>query len=270
LYKFQLETAQNEIHRAQSVFNIVEQERYHAELRGAKSRTTARKLKEEHKIHLAREQGRRLGMQEGFEAGRLGVFTDERVDDPAPSIFGSTQNYGYYEAGDFDNEALDSPDDSVTTEDLYLSPPRNLASIPPATNTPPIPPPAPFAVPTTGRLSPIFVPFHDIHPTPVHNEAPHPRHEHINIPPDGFIPSTGPNELPQIPPPHEFSLPREPSPPRNNGSGVVEEPVISPAAFARAISPRQNGRRSPSQRAQSIRSESVRRAPSAVRVLFYI
>jgi hypothetical protein len=222
---------------------------------------------------LAREQGRRLGMQEGFEAGRLGVFTDERVDDPAPSIFGSTQNYGYYEAGDFDNEALDSPDDSVTTEDLYLSPPRNLASIPPATNTPaplPIPPPAPLAAPTTGRLSPIFVPFHDIHPTAIHNGAPHPRHEHINIPPDGFIPSTGPDELPHIPPPHEFSLPREPSPPRNNGSGVVEEPVISPAAFARAISPRQNGRRSPSQRAQSIRSESVRRAPSAVRVLFYI
>ncbi|KAJ7497037.1 hypothetical protein FB451DRAFT_1018870, partial [Mycena latifolia] len=71
LYKFQLETAQNEIHRAQSVFNIVEKERYKAEQAGAKSRTAARKLDEQHKIYRAREEGRRLGLQEGLEAGRL-------------------------------------------------------------------------------------------------------------------------------------------------------------------------------------------------------
>ncbi|KAF8170304.1 hypothetical protein K438DRAFT_1436723, partial [Mycena galopus ATCC 62051] len=61
LYKFQLETAQNEIHRAQSVFNIVERERYQAEVAGAKSRTAARRLNEEHKIYLAREEGREEG-----------------------------------------------------------------------------------------------------------------------------------------------------------------------------------------------------------------
>ncbi|KAJ6593616.1 hypothetical protein B0H19DRAFT_27576 [Mycena capillaripes] len=258
LYKFQLETAQNEIHRAQSVFNIVEKERYEAELAGAKSRTAARKLNEQHKIHLAREQGRRLGLKEGFEAGRH-VFADEHADAPALSTFGDSQPYEYnYE--DVGDEVLGSSGSSVATDDLYSPlPPRNPAT--PFRDTPaplPVPPPAPReAVPTTGRLSPLFEPFHDIHPTPVHNEAPHPRHEHIDVPPDGYIPVTGPDEIPHIPPPHEFLFQRETSPPHNNGSSVVEEPAIVPSAFARAMSPRHRAQ------AQSIRAESVRYAPSA-------
>ncbi|KAJ7039181.1 hypothetical protein C8F04DRAFT_320682 [Mycena alexandri] len=125
LYKFQLETAQNEIHRAQSVFNIVEKERYHAELAGAKSRTTARKLSEQHKIHLAREEGRRLGMQEGIEAGRHHVLgADERT---APSTFGESQ-YDYYDEDDLYDDGLDSPGGSIASED-FISP-HNGPSIP--------------------------------------------------------------------------------------------------------------------------------------------
>lgn len=264
LYKFQLETAQNEIHRAQSVFNIVEKERYQAELAGAKSRTAARRLNEKHKIHLAREEGRRLGIQEGLEAGRSHGFT-EPGDGPVALNFGGSQIDDYYDDEDLGSEGLDSPGDY--TEELYSpSSPPNTTSILPTTNardTPapiPVPPPVQPGVPATGRLSPLYVPLHDIHPTPVHNQVPHPRHENFDVPPDGYIPQSGPDSLPLVPPPHEFLRQREPSPPRNNVSSLVEE-----HAFARTMSPRQpNGRGSPSQRASSVRAESVRRAPSVV------
>ncbi|KAJ7128966.1 hypothetical protein C8R43DRAFT_687916 [Mycena crocata] len=267
LYKFQLETAQNEIHRAQSVFNIVEKERYQAELAGARTRTAARRLKEQHKIHVAKEEGRRIGIKEGIEAGRLGVFGDE-PDALAPSDLGGSQIDDYE---NFDDEELSSLGDFAGGEFDSPSPPPRSASILPETNvrnTPvpvPIPPPVlpPLPVPAPGATAPspsLYEPFHDIHPVPFHNEPPHPRHEHIDVPPDGFIPQTGPDSLPQVPPPHEFSRQQEPNP-RRNGASVVEEPVIAPSAFARAMSPRQpNDRRSPSVRAQSIRAE--RRAPS--------
>ncbi|KAJ7782845.1 hypothetical protein B0H16DRAFT_1447103 [Mycena metata] len=264
LYKFQLETAQNEIHRAQSVFDIVEKERYHAELAGAKSRTTARKLSEQQKIHLAREEGRRIGMQEGIEAGRhYELGADAR---PAPSTFGESQ-YDYYDENDLYDDGLDSPGGSLASEE-FISP-RNGPSVLPRTHardTPaplPIPPPVPtaFRQPAGAPLSPLFTPFHDIHPISIHNEVPHPQHERYDVPPDGFIPSLGPDSLPQVPPPHEFLRHQlSPSPPRNARSSVVEEPGIAPSAFARAIS--NNGRQTTSQRAPSARAESVRRAPS--------
>ncbi|KAJ7188564.1 hypothetical protein C8R46DRAFT_24782 [Mycena filopes] len=283
LYKFQLETAQNEIHRAQSVFNIVEKERYQAELAGARSRTTARKISEKHKLYLAREEGRRLGMQEGFEAGQQAP-----TGNAPPSTFGESQyEYDYYDddPDDLYEEGLDSPGGSIGSEE-FLSPPNAPSIFPPtiARDTPapiPIPPPAPAPAPAQqppagAPLSPLFTPFHDIHPISLHNQTPHPQHDRYDVPPDGFIPSLGPDSLPQIPPPHEFLRQQfSPSPPRSTRPGVVEEPGIAPSAFARAIS--NNGRqttttqRAPSARAESVRrapstrAESVRRAPSAVR-----
>ncbi|KAJ7078824.1 hypothetical protein B0H15DRAFT_525007 [Mycena belliarum] len=262
LYKFQLETAQNEIHRAQSVFNIVEKERYRAELSGAKSRTAARKLHEQHKIHLAREEGRRMGLQEGLEAGRINLY--ELGGGPTPSF--EENQIDEYDT-DLEYEGLDSPGDYATTEELYSSPPpRNTAPVLAEANsrgTPapvPVPPPMstqPVPASTVGPLSPLLA-FRDIHPTPVHNAAPHPRQNHFDVPPDGFIPETGPDSLPQIPPPHELSPQIEP--PRTIHS-VVEEHVIPPSAFARAASSHQHN--SPSQRAASVAAESVRRPPSA-------
>ncbi|KAJ6497800.1 hypothetical protein C8R45DRAFT_139899 [Mycena sanguinolenta] len=280
LYKFQLETAQHEIHRAQSVFNIVERERYQAEVAGAKSRTAARRLNEEHKIHLAREEGRRAGMKEGFQAGRLGIWADGGGT-PAPSNFGDTQPYDYYTDADFDNELLESPNGSITPEEDLDSGPSNPPSPnPPSIGAPPsliapgrqrpssiappaqardtpapmpIPPPVPAAPPT-------FTPFHDIHPIPVHNEAPHPWHEHVIVPPEGYIPTTGPDGLVHLPPAHEFSIA-----PRSNAS-VGEESSIAPSTFTKAMSLRGHAR-SPGQhtdRAPSIIAENVRRVPSTV------
>ncbi|KAJ6495652.1 hypothetical protein C8R47DRAFT_367767 [Mycena vitilis] len=255
LYKFQLETAQNEINRAQTVFNIVERERYQAEISGAKSRTAARKLNEKHKIHLAREEGRRLGLREGFDAGRVQGSPDGRVDVPVPTNVEDSRRYDY--DYDFDEELLNSPGSSLATEDLYSPLPPHNHSIPPPTPSPaplPIPPPAQASEATqpSAPLSPLFVPLHDIHPTPVHNEPPRPHHERITVPPDGFVPTTGPDDISiQIPPPHEFETQRQPTPPHKSGSSVVEEPGIAPSAFARALPART--------REQSVRAESVRR-----------
>ncbi|KAJ6603158.1 hypothetical protein B0H10DRAFT_2079645 [Mycena sp. CBHHK59/15] len=276
LYKFQLETAQNEINRAQTVFNIVEKERYRAEVTGAKSRTAARKLNERHKIHLAREEGRRMGLQEGLEAGRLGVLRDDPAmgDVQTQSNFGGSQIDDYYDE-DFESEGASLPDDYAASEELYWSsPPRNAASFHPTTldAAPSAPPPRPRPaaapetppIPVPAPLSPIYVPFHDIRPIPVHNEFPHPRHEHFDVPPEGYIPQSGADSLPQVPPAHEFSRQREPATPAINGSRVAEEPGVTPSAFVRAMSPhRQHDHRSPSRHSQSVRAESVHRAPSA-------
>ncbi|KAF8170305.1 hypothetical protein K438DRAFT_1982818 [Mycena galopus ATCC 62051] len=230
-------------------------------------------------------------MKEGFEAGQLGVFPDAG-DTPAPSNFGGT-HYDYYADEDFENERLDSADGSTTTEDLYPDPPQAPSAIPPsrsgssmippnlprppsinsrppsinprpASIAPPTQPrdtPAPLPVPPpvpgeSAPLSPLFTPFHDIHPIPVHNEAPQPRHEHIDVPPDGYIPTTGPDGFVQIPPAHEFLFQRNPSAPRSNGS-VVEQ---APSTFVGAMSPRSQHTYTA---APSVRAESVRRAPSA-------
>nr|GAT57779.1 predicted protein [Mycena chlorophos] len=280
LYRFQLETAQNEINRAQSVFNIVEKERYKAEVAGAKSRTVARKLHEQQKIYNAREEGRRQGLQEGLEAGRLHVLTSE-ADGLDTDLFGDDGFYG--DEIDARASEFDDPFDatsmrsrisrvadghrlsriSATPDPVPIPPPVVQQQPAVSSQTPdplPIPvqqQPPPVAVPQpepapAAPLSPlhVFTPFHDIHPTPVHNHAPHALGRHSEIPPDGYIPTVGPEpgSVPEVPPPHEFL----------RHSVVVEEPAVSPSAFARALSPRG------SNRPISVAGESTtRRAPSA-------
>ena len=70
LYKVQLDNAQKEIYRAQEVLSTVDHQRQQAEEDAARARTTARALKEEKLIQMAREDGRRSGMEEGIQRGR--------------------------------------------------------------------------------------------------------------------------------------------------------------------------------------------------------
>jgi hypothetical protein len=71
LYKGQLEAAQREIFRAQDVVRAVEAGREEAERGAARARTTARRLQQERVVELAREEGRRVGFEEGVERGRV-------------------------------------------------------------------------------------------------------------------------------------------------------------------------------------------------------
>ncbi|RXW21314.1 hypothetical protein EST38_g4534 [Candolleomyces aberdarensis] len=70
LYKLQLEYAQREINRAQSVLDDVERQRHVAEKEASEAKAFARKLKEELMIDNARREGRRQGLQEGLDRGR--------------------------------------------------------------------------------------------------------------------------------------------------------------------------------------------------------
>ncbi|KAJ7072565.1 hypothetical protein C8F01DRAFT_1104395 [Mycena amicta] len=260
LYRFQLETAQNEINRAQSVFNIVEKERYKAELAGAKSRTVARRLHEQQKIYNAREEGRRQGLQEGLEAGRLHVLTSEvdgisnfaDLDLLDDELYGDDLNAGGSELED----AFYSPNPSRNATSIRDT---RISQVPEASSrtaaqrlsrvsATPDPVPVPSAGWNTGADSgPLTHPAACDHPA-IHNQPPHPLHQHADIPPDGYIPTVGPgpDSLPEIPPAHEFI----------RRSVILEEPAVSPAAFARALSPR-------TQRPVSVTAEAVRAAPSA-------
>lgn len=70
LYKMQLDNAQNEILRAQDVLKAIEAQRDEAEAAAVSARSRARRLNEERLIELAREEGRRLGFEEGVRRGR--------------------------------------------------------------------------------------------------------------------------------------------------------------------------------------------------------
>ncbi|KAK7057465.1 hypothetical protein R3P38DRAFT_2841147 [Favolaschia claudopus] len=251
LYKAQTQIIQSEILRAQAVFDIVEKERYEAEVAGAKSRTEARRLNEQLKIYLAREEGRRLGIKEGFDAGQIGSLTIGGTT-VSPSRVNGTQLYDYY-----DTATLQRPHspDHATPPDNPREPSPPLVVPPPARDTPaplpiPIPQTAPAPAPVNPPLSPLFTPFHDVHPIIVHNAVPHPQHEHVDVPPDGFIPTTGPDGVVLLPPAHEFSLPHDSSLSRGNENRMAQDPVVSPIP---------NGHK---HAAPSVRAESVRRPPS--------
>ena len=74
LYHMQLEQAQREINRAQEIVDQVEKARVEAEEDAARSRSLARKCREQWVLSKAREQGRQEGFVEGLErARRMGL-----------------------------------------------------------------------------------------------------------------------------------------------------------------------------------------------------
>ncbi|KAF8555434.1 hypothetical protein OG21DRAFT_904057 [Imleria badia] len=73
LYKLQFENVQKEILRARDIIDQVGSQRNEAEAEAASARTMARKLQEEKLVMLAREEGRRMGYQEGvYRGSRMG------------------------------------------------------------------------------------------------------------------------------------------------------------------------------------------------------
>jgi chromosome segregation ATPase len=70
MYKLQLDYAQKEIYKAQAILESLEDQRHDAETNAAKARNVARRLREDNLVDLAREEGRRLGLQEGLSRSR--------------------------------------------------------------------------------------------------------------------------------------------------------------------------------------------------------
>lgn len=78
LYKLQYDNAQREIFKAQELIDQIEAERQEAEAAAARARSTARKLKEQNLVIMAREEGRLAGYQEGLATGRRMAY-EERM-----------------------------------------------------------------------------------------------------------------------------------------------------------------------------------------------
>jgi hypothetical protein len=70
IYHLELENAQKEIEGARESLKRIEKERDEAEAAAARARTKTRKLREQQIVAAAREEGRRLGFQAGFEHAR--------------------------------------------------------------------------------------------------------------------------------------------------------------------------------------------------------
>jgi hypothetical protein len=133
MYKLQYENAQREIFKAQELIDQIEAERQDAEAAAARARSTARKLKEQNLIIMAREEGRQVGYEEGLATGRRMAY-DERM-----------------RTGDY-------TEDSASEDEILLpQQPSNIrlrsptpgvgsrpSSRPPAARQPPPPPPPPM------------------------------------------------------------------------------------------------------------------------------
>ena len=125
LYKLQYDNAQREIFKAQEMIDQIESERQDAEAAAARARSTARKLKEQNLIIMAREEGRQLGYQEGLATGRRMVY-DDRM-----------------EASDYTGDSA-SEDEVILSEhpsNIRLRSPTPGSNSRPSSRPPPPPPP---------------------------------------------------------------------------------------------------------------------------------
>ncbi|KAF5349715.1 hypothetical protein D9756_008776 [Leucocoprinus leucothites] len=190
LWKLQLELAQKEILRAQTVVDQVDRARVDAEERAHRYRQQLRQLLEERSVQDAIDQGRRIGFQEGLELGRRSLMPLRRTSAPAP---------------------ISAPVPTRTPV-----PPAPAPPVPPPTTTPV--PPVPTTTPAPPAPSRTPAPIPDPHPTRppevIHPRPPVP--PTFQAPPDNYIPV-----VPQgksgiaLPPPHEWD-----SRPRSDSQGT--------------------------------------------------
>ncbi|TFY71428.1 hypothetical protein EVG20_g1580 [Dentipellis fragilis] len=219
LYKLQLDNAQREINKAQEILDSVETQRYDAEASAARARSTARQIKEARLVDLAREEGRRLGMQAGlargqrvgFERARTGYRGRVDSDSAGPYPEDDVEDVASYGSRDVNLEPIEDPmlnytPSSVDEEDEAT----------PLRTTPPLP---------TQPVSPPSVVLHspsgDIHPTPVRNTPSPSHHPESIIPLDGFIPHADADSTIRLPPPHEMQR----APPTPDTAPVLDLPL---------------------------------------------
>jgi hypothetical protein len=294
LYKIQLENAQKEIYKAQSVLNDVDSQRVEAEEAAARARDTARKLKEQRLIDIAREEGRRMGIKEGlargqdvgYRQGRAAAYARGRVVSPHEGgTLEELDDDDYYDGGNSTSTGPSrppSPPKSATPTSSrsrsthksrptnYSDPVDNIPAPVPTTNTAtaaplPMPPPPPPVIQVESPPPPI------VRPVQTRRTMPSPTsqlHSKVSIPPDGWIPTLDEGGTIRIPPPHEFSPQPSPSttvPPPLPRPVEEEEPplMMRPPLTDPHVSDRESvASASPRQRPRNVRRRSSDSATS--------
>ena len=244
IYHLELENAQKEIQRARESLKRIERERDEAEAAAARARTKARKLREQQIVAAAREEGRRLGFEAGFEHAR-----QERLlvasRKPHSTAYSRTPRSSsrsvvtklHFPAGNTSHQrsiptldpqeeeeaeaALQSPrplDDLDTSSEISVSdlPIRNLPPMNPSANTSAVS----TKLPRTSPLRPFLPPPESTYESRSHTPSP----PSPNRPPPSISAQEPPPQLaspspsiqyyqveipPQEEPPHEHLLTRE-------------------------------------------------------------
>ena len=211
MYKLQLGNAQQEIYRAQDIVRKVEDERDDAAAEATEARDMARRYREEHIVHLAREEGRKMGYLQGLRHAQMGYVGSKTIEFPNHYTTNSTSSRKLLTGGPFDEEFEDEQsitDDEISTvpsRSRYIS--RNFARDVELTSNAPRQSQAASHHLNLGTDRPATwagrSPTDDTFPVPVHNGYP-PTHPETLVPPDGWIPRSEDGMHIAIPPPHEF------------------------------------------------------------------
>ncbi|KAF9651726.1 hypothetical protein BDM02DRAFT_553409 [Thelephora ganbajun] len=215
LYKLQLENAQQEIYRAQDIVRKVEDERDDAAAEATEARDTARKYREEHIVHLAKEEGRKLGYLQGIRHAQVGYVGTKTIDFPDHYTTDAIPGRRLLMDEPFDDTLQNVFDDeesitddgisTVLSRPLYMS--RNTARDVELTSNAPRQSQAASHHPTLGSNGPTTrvgrSPTDDTFPVHVHNGFPT-TYPAAPVPPDGWIPRSEDGSRIAVPPPHEF------------------------------------------------------------------
>lgn len=223
LYKLELERARRELHKAKELLDTVETQRIEAEESAARARSNARKWKEQRLIEIAKEEGRRQGIEEGLARGqRLGYEEGRYASFPRGRTSASRAypDVGTGDSGSSEDNVEEDTEPSPPDPPPPREPPQPTRQARPASNhrmsfpepiTFPVPAPAepsvrksttpPSEPPTREQIRPIIV----------HNAMGPSPHPPVEVLPDGYIPKQDQDRRIRIPPQHEMG--RMPSPP---------------------------------------------------------
>jgi len=211
LYKDALEQAQREIFRAQGVIREVEERRRDAEEEAAKLRTRLRKINEEKLFEVAREEGRKQGLQEGLAMGKDMGYVQGR-------------NKGYAQGRPTVDRAFERHYNAPSEEESRRSRDDSEDTDPPTTATTPRSQPEVISVmsrPTSIEHGGISRPrprpqSRPAQTPPARTAMFSPANALDEIPHDGWIPRADASLIIRLPPPHELQRrtpgPNSPSP----------------------------------------------------------
>ncbi|CAA7260447.1 unnamed protein product [Cyclocybe aegerita] len=179
LYKFQLENAKQEVSRAEEALKRTEKEREEAEEAAARARAKARKLRQEQLVAAAREEGRRLGFDLGFEHAKkereiLARRQAQISATPSLATGTNSKGKGKQRADGYRSSHrrhVSAPpavaDDIQSSPESEMSPSMlPLRSLPEVTTPINLPPPAPQPGPSRTPLRQFQPPPESVPPTP--------------------------------------------------------------------------------------------------------
>lgn len=225
LYKLQLDNAQKELRRAQDLLDAVEGQRQAAEEEAARARGMARKLKEEKVVQLARDEGRKLGIEEGIARGRALGYEEGRAAGYVRGKSSATKEYmqKFREEQEYEMPGPPIPI-SVSSSSDDSSPIRKPVPPPPVYQGTP-PEDIRIASPSTTSVHMRTAPPPP-DPITARNSVSSFSQMAMDYPQDdGWIPKIDDDGRMRLPPPHELASSPVPSPPIRTPALMVPPPL---------------------------------------------